>query len=222
MKAACYCGTRNVYEDMMTAMNSLLKNSDVDRVYLLIEDDTFPYRLPNKVETINVSGQQYFRPEGINFRSRWTWMVLMRCALHRVLPELDKVLSLDIDTIVDADISELWDIDLDDYYLAAVKELHKSVAEPYINAGVMMLNLEKLRDGTGDKMIDALNSRPYGFCDQDVINEHCKGHIYLLPSDYNVNCFTAQTDNKKIYHFAGIDRRKWNKYLVVQTYKSWQ
>jgi len=158
MKAACYCGTRNIYADMIPAVNSLLANSDVDKVYLLIEDDEFPYPLPDKVETINVIGQTYFLKDGPNYRNGWTYMVLMRAALHRVFPDLATILSLDCDTIVAKDISELWDLPIEDYYLAGAKEPWKSIACTYINCGVMLLNLKKLRDGKGDELIEALRS----------------------------------------------------------------
>ena len=74
MKAACYCGTRNLYKDMIPAVNSLLKNSDVDKVYLLIEDDVFPYKMPECVETVNVKDQPYFTHNGPNFKNGWTFI----------------------------------------------------------------------------------------------------------------------------------------------------
>lgn len=55
MHAAVYSGTRNIYEKMMTASKSLLRYSDVDKIYFLIEDDIFPYDLPDTYECINVS-----------------------------------------------------------------------------------------------------------------------------------------------------------------------
>ena len=162
MKAACYCGTRNLYGDMIPAVKSLLANSDVSRVFLLIEDDEFPYEVPSCVIPINVSNQDYFIRDGPNYNTPWTYMVLIRAALHRVFTGIDKILSLDVDTIVADDISDLWDIDLDDYYIAAVKEPLKSRNRTYINCGVMMMNLAKLRsDGKGDELIDALNTNRY-------------------------------------------------------------
>ena len=74
MKAAAYTGTRNLYSGMVPAVKSLLAHSDVEKVYLLIEDDEFPYYLPDCVETVNVSNQTYFRPGGPNMvsvRSVW-------------------------------------------------------------------------------------------------------------------------------------------------------
>ena len=55
MRAAVYGGTRNVYERMLPAMKSLLMNSNVEKIYFLIEDDIFPYELPKEAECINVS-----------------------------------------------------------------------------------------------------------------------------------------------------------------------
>ena len=122
MKAAVYVGTRNVYGDIIPSLKSLLINSDVDKVYLLIEDDEFPYELPDCVETINVSGQPYFRHDGPNYSTiPWTWMTMMRAALWDLFPDLDVILSLDNDTIIDKDISELWDLPIADYYFSAAR-----------------------------------------------------------------------------------------------------
>jgi len=38
-------------------MKSLLIHSNVEKIYFLIEDDEFPYKLPPEVECINVSKQ---------------------------------------------------------------------------------------------------------------------------------------------------------------------
>lgn len=54
MKAAVYCGTRNLYRQMITAAKSLLIHSDVDKIYFLIEDDDFPYSLPPEIECLCV------------------------------------------------------------------------------------------------------------------------------------------------------------------------
>lgn len=217
MKAACYCGTRNLYADMIPAVNSLLANSDVDKVYLLIEDDAFPYEFPPKVETINVSNQPYFKRDGPNYNQGWTYMVLMRAALHRAFPTISRILSLDVDTIVAKDISELWDLPIDDYYLAAAKEPYKSRYRTYVNCGVMLLNLDKLRDGKGDELIDALNTYRYGFNEQDCIAERCQGGIYVMSSDYNANNYTEPTSTPKIVHFAAI--KNYQNHPLVQMYK---
>ena len=64
-------------------------------------------------------------------------MVLLRAAYTKLFPNLDKILNLDIDTLVNENISELWDLDLTDYYLAAVEEVDLTVQKgSYVNMGV--------------------------------------------------------------------------------------
>ena len=83
MKAAVYAGTKNVYEQMIPSMQSLLIHSDVDKIYFLIEDDIFPYELPAEVECINVSNQTFFPIDGPNMKNRCSYMVLLRAAFSK-------------------------------------------------------------------------------------------------------------------------------------------
>ena len=89
MKYAAYCGTRNIYGDMETAAKSLIANSDVDRVFFVIEDAEFPSELPSIVKCIDVSNQTFFKPDGPNMDSQYTYMAMMRIALCHVLPDCD-------------------------------------------------------------------------------------------------------------------------------------
>lgn len=202
-KAAAYCMTRNLYEKAIPSIKSLLINGKPDVVYLLIEDDEFPLK-HKKIKVINVSDQTIFRKDGPNYNARFTYMAMMRAALCKFLKE-HRVLSLDADTIVDGDISYLWNLPLDDYYLAAGHEPHKT--KPgflAINCGVVMFNLKKMRDGKADEIIDALNTRPYAFLEQDAINEFCQGGIFDFEPEYNVHSWSVPTDKAPVIkHYAG-------------------
>ena len=111
-RVVVYGGTRNLYPKMETAVKSLLSNNMIDQVYFLIEDDEFPIRLPECVKFINVSGQKWFDKNGPNYSSQFTYMTLMRCALTHLLPEEKLALWLDVDTIVDDNIGELFEADM--------------------------------------------------------------------------------------------------------------
>lgn len=230
MRAAVYCGTRNLYPDMVTAAKSLIHNSNVEKVFFLIEDDTFPEPLPSIVETINVSNQSYFRLDGPNYSNRWTYMVLLKLAMHRIFPNLDKILCLDVDTIVVSDVSALWDMPLKSYYLAGVKEPAKTTSDRlYINAGVMMLNLRELRDSfKGDEMISAVNRKRYVYCEQDCIVERCQGGILELPEEYNACEFMKFSGEPKIVHYAAVKnwqkntKAKWHQQLTKYRKMSWE
>lgn len=202
-KAAAYCMTRNLYEKAIPSIKSLLINGKPDVVYLIIEDDEFPLK-HKKLKVINVSDQTIFRKDGPNYNSRFTYMAMMRAALFKLLKE-HRVLSLDCDTIVDGDISYLWNLPLDGYYLAAGHEPHKT-RDGFlaINCGVVMFNLKMMRDGKGDEIIDALNTRPYAFLEQDAINEFCQGGIFDFEPEYNVHSWSVKTNKAPvIMHYAG-------------------
>lgn len=202
LKTVVYAGTENLYDAMRVSLNSLLYNNNIDRVYFLTEHDKFPLELPHIVKNINVKNQTYFTPSGANYNTRWKYMSLMRIALPKILAE-DKVLWLDCDTIVDGDISELFEIDIENNYFAGVKEPDKSKWRIYVNAGVLFMNLAQIRkDNLDDKMIDKLNRIPYPLPDQDAINEFAQGRIVPISGMYNVSPYTEPSDVKKIYHFA--------------------
>ena len=223
MKTVVYCGTRAVYGDMATALKSLLAHTAVDRVYFLIEDERFPEELPDCVTVLDVSGQTFFPPAGPNYRQKWTWMVLMRTALSKILEE-DVVLSLDTDTIVQEDISALWDTPMDGAYIAAAKEPNKSGGSfLYCNVGVMLMNLKKLReDGKDDEIIAELNRRHYDFPDQDVFNVLCQGGIRKIKSDYNACPYVEPYETAKILHYAA--RNDWRGLPPARKYRamSWE
>ncbi len=224
MRSAVYMGTRNIYKDMTPSLKSLLLHTDVEKVYFLIEDDVFPEELPSCVEVINVSGQKFFKPDGPNFVNPWTWMALMKAALSKVLPD-DKVLVLDYDVFFHKDIgSELWDIDLDGYYFAGVTEPNKKgFQQPYINFGVLLLNLKKIRDdGMDDRFIHSLNTEYTFTNEQDVMNRMCHGHIKTISSTYNMNDYVEPCDDPKVIHFAGIGEnfpwsgKRWQDFPIVK------
>ena len=223
MKAAVYCGTQNVYQDMIPSMKSLLIHSDVDKIYFLIEDDKFPYELPPEVECINVSNQIWFPEDGPNMNNRCSYMVLLRAAFTKIFPNLDKILSVDNDIIITENISELWDIDLIDNYFAGVAEQRKSNEDyKYINFGFIMYNLKQLReDKKDDEIISKLNTYYYFDAEQDCFNKNCQNRLLELPAIYNCNWYTLKNSNAteaKVRHYAFTSN--WRELSLVEKYRN--
>ena len=225
---AAYCGTRNTYLNMLASIKSLIKYSDVDAIYLLIEDDEFPVELPDLCHVINVSNQPFFKPNGANMNSQYTYMAMMRAALCHVLTAEDVVLSLDFDTIIVDDISGIWDLPIEDCYFAACPEWHRSKnGLRYTNHGVVLFNLKKLRDGKADEVIEVLNSTFFRWVEQDVMNYLCQGRIYPMPNKFNQNEWTVHPPETEpcphptLVHYAGI--KHWQDEPLVLAYKdvSW-
>ncbi len=90
---------------------------------------------------------------------RYPKEIYYRIFAAKYLPEeIDKVLYLDPDIIINGSVEALYDTKTDDYFFAAashtgpilrkLNEMRLDMEEesPYINSGVMMMNLKKLRE----------------------------------------------------------------------------
>lgn len=214
-----YLSTRNLYPVLPAAYNSLLAyNPDVN-IYLLIEDDRLPYPTPPQITCVNVSGQTIFPHTGPNYTSSFTYMILLKAALPKLFPDADRLLILDVDTIVHDSLTDLFSYDLSHAYYAAVTEPNgtKRKATPYANFGIVLLNLARLRtSGKDDAIIEDLNSHRYPCPEQDAFCKIVGNRFDPLPSAYNVTPlgFTAPSDHVIVEHFAGI--KNWSSFPIVQ------
>ena len=219
MKVAAYSGTRNLYSGMKAAYKSLLMHSDVDLIYLLIEDDAFPDELPDCVRAINVSNQKAHWSSTPNAASGFTYMALVRSTYAFMFPWLSKLLSLDVDTIAEQDVSDLWDINLNGYYFSAAPEFAKSHGGmTYTNIGVCMYNLDALRDGKAEEVVRKLGAYRYQYLEQDAFNYCCQGKILPMDSAYNATLFTEKVKEPKITHYAGYS--DWQQFDLVRKYRN--
>ena len=210
---------------MVVAAKSLIANSSVDRIYFLIEDDKFPEALPPLVETINVSGQTWFPAGGPNMKSQVTYMALVRACYGKLLPEdLDKVLQLDVDTVVVDNIDELWDIPMGSKWVIAAKEGFNSYWKPYgmdyYNIGVAMFNLKAIREyGIEDQLIEFLNTTETKYVEQDAWVKFGAPRKFIdLPQRFNECYPVGFTDNPAIVHDAGFKNWVGNQQCYRQEY----
>ena len=164
-----FCATRNLYDKIPATLESLFQtNKDVERVYLFIEDDEFPFDLDPRVEVVNLNRMtQYLLPSSPNFNTVFTKMSFVRCYVSKYLLE-DKILYADVDVLFLRDISDLWNIDFEDNLVCAVAETPERIrcvphitnefASPYFNSGVTLLNLRVLREeARDDEIIKIIN-----------------------------------------------------------------
>jgi len=223
-RAAVYTGTRNVYGQMSAAAKSLLNHTRMDRVWFLIEDDEFTEQLPDVIRTKNMSGQKWFSPDGPNYNSRVTYMDMIRLALPEIFPEEERILWLDIDTIVVKDIGELLETDLEGNYAAMVEEPMRSrYPFQYFNAGVVLMDLERMRDGIYRKMIDLVNRKEYTAQSQDMLNIFCQGEILPLDAKWN-HCpgIIQESMTPYIRHFAGGTRSQGTRWFEEYSGAEWK
>ena len=208
MNCAVYSGTRNLYRDMETGAKSLVANSKVDKIYFLIEDAEFPRELPDMIECINVSEQTWFSPYGINMKSRFTYMALIRSCYEFLFPKVDRILQLDCDTVCVDDVDYLFDVDLQGNYVAMCEEVlstYKPYGMKYYNCGVAVEDLKAMRKiKAADQMVALLSTKKLPYIDQDAINYVCNGKIFDLPTRYNEGMVIGYTEEPAIVHYCGF------------------
>jgi len=123
-----------------------------------------------------------------NEGSYCTPYTLLRLLADKVdgMPE-DKLLYLDIDLMFNDDIRKLYDIDITDYEYAAAKDHYgkKFLHHDYINAGVLLFNMKKIREtGLLEKARKMINEKHMVFSDQSAIY-NCTTQKLLLSQRFN-------------------------------------
>lgn len=136
------------------------------------------------------------------------------------LLQADKCLYLDSDIIVNVDLQELYDTEMGAEYIAGVRDLWLDLLDDhdreqrrirtdipsldqYVNAGVLLLNLDKIRkDNLTEKFCKHMRN-DYPYEDQDIVNVCCYGHIRRLPAKWNL--FTLFIGKSDELREKGID-----------------
>lgn len=141
--------------------------------------------------------------------------------LADLLPEMpDKLLYLDIDMMIGGDLSKLYNIDITDYEYAAVKEKYGCwiIRPDYINAGMLLLNMKKIKETKLlEKTRTLIKTRKMLFADQDAIFWSTTKKK-LLPRIYNEQSKFNKKDTV-ICHFC--KRLMFLPYPHTENYKQW-
>ena len=132
------------------------------------------------------------------------------------MPDVDKIIYLDCDTVVNTSLKDLFETDFSDNIIAGVldarvKHKTKWKNSKYINAGMVVFDLEKIRNGKIEqKFAEYTKNNPEKIetGDQDIINYTLEGRIKILPDEWNVQVSgfasrTSFTKHPKIIHYIG-------------------
>lgn len=171
-----------------------------------------------------------------------------RFIIQEALPFYKKVLYLDCDLVVNGNIAELYDTDLGNTAIGAVpdidfignlnmkngermdyvnRQLHMSKPYGYFQAGVLLMNLERMREmHTVREWLEIAQKPGFIYNDQDILNMECEGSVTYLPYEWNVmhdcggrvhgvfdfapaNMFHKYMESRKspkIVHYADYDK----------------
>ena len=132
----------------------------------------------------------------------------------------DKILYLDIDIMIGNDILELYNKDIEEYEYAAVKEKYGCwfIRPDYINAGMLLLNMKKIKETKLlEKARNLIRTKKMLFADQDAIYWSTTKKL-LLPRIYNEQSKFNKKDTV-ICHFC--KRLMFLPYPHTENFKQW-
>jgi lipopolysaccharide biosynthesis glycosyltransferase len=160
----------------------------------------FEHEYNVKVEILTFSEDRYKKmPSG-----RWTTSMYLRYELATALPDRNRILYLDCDTLVRTDVTPLFELDLQGYPLGAArdyadlcegrfqdhkKRLNINQDQPYFNSGVLLFDLQNWRDNDLTSKVFAClveNRDRIHFPDQDVLNLIFGDNVFWLDQSWNL------------------------------------
>lgn len=156
----------------------------------------------------------------------FTMTIYFRLFIADMFPEYDKAIYIDSDVVVPGDISEMYKIELGDNIVGAcpdksvedIPELAKYMEEGlgidrchYINSGVLLMNLKKMREKEFSKNFMELLNKYHFDCvapDQDYINAMCAGQILFLDECWDTmpNDRREPFASPKLIHYNLFDK----------------
>jgi lipopolysaccharide biosynthesis glycosyltransferase len=120
-----------------------------------------------------------------------------RLMLPNLLPDLEKIIYADVDTLFLDSLADIEDVDITGFYAAGVKDhanskfywrdrLPLDYYGGYINGGFLILNLKLIREsGLYERWSALAKADRYNYHDQDIVNISCREKILYLPLRYN-------------------------------------
>lgn len=170
----------------------------------------------------------------VELKSTVSLMTYARLFISSILPNnVKKILYLDCDAIILGSFKDLWNLNLEDNYCAAVLEpganecLKRTFwiydVESYINGGLLLINLEKWReDNVEKKFLDFLLEHQGKFfvADQGVINHVFNTKIKIIEPKYNLLLYFQFCDYEIAKMCCGIETEYYSKEIVDDSRKN--
>jgi len=220
-----FAGNYKVFDGILIASISIVQHcKDPINVYILTMDlsEQNPDFLPlsekqidclqrlysktnekSKVIPVDVK-EVYLKELGTspNKESSYTPYALLRLLADKLDVIPDKVLYLDADVVANGDISELYQMDVEEYEIAGVRDYYGKIFfyPRYLNSGVLLMNMKRIREtGMLSKALRLCNSKRVFLPDQTAINKYAR-RKKIISSKFN-----EQKNMKKdtvIRHFS--------------------
>ncbi len=209
---------------LAVALNSAVKNADPERRYKAIVlyqelTDANITKLKSletenfKIELTAMKTNFDALDDRMSNRLRcdyFTLTIYFRLFIPAMFPQYDKGVYIDSDVVLTSDVAELYDLEIGDNLIGACNDLSIADTPPlvaytekavgvkkheYINSGVLLMNLKKMREvDLEGHFLNLLNTYHVDCIapDQDYLNAMCNGKIAYLDA-----CWDAMPNNAK-------------------------
>ena len=199
-----YCGDGNITDGVLISVLSLLKNSaEPLHIYLLtasintkerqisaISDDFADFldgvvkekNVQNSVTLLDITDKFNAELPVANMATRFTPCCMLRLYCDKIESLPDWLLYLDNDVICRLDPADFYNQDMTDFELAGTLDYYgswffynKFPRRDYLNSGVLLLNLSKIRQtGLFEKCRKMCREKQMFMPDQSAINKLCR------------------------------------------------
>ena len=239
-----FCGNEGVFDGFLTSTLSILERSEYKGPYTFdvytmdvshlnpkyvpisdksidfLNDIVVGYHYQNKVIKVDVTDIYMKEFAGSpNEKCYCSPYTLLRLFADLVPNMPDKILYLDADIMFNKDIRLLYDIDVNEFEYAASRDHYgKFLINPnYINAGVLLFNLKKMKETKIlEKARNLIRTKKLMFADQSaLIRSTSKRKV--LPQKFNDQKFLKKST--VIRHFS--KRLFWLPYPHTDNIKQW-
>ncbi len=204
---------------LSTVIQSIIQNAKSENNYDLIvmhssiEEDSIKRvtqqcqgHINISIRFVNVS--QYIKKYNFYIHMHFTIETWYRLVIQDLFESYSKVVYLDSDLVVDTDIADLYNIDVEDYLLAATRDAdvaglynRKDIPRKeymdyklklrnpydYFQAGVILINIDEFKKTfTVKELLTLATTETWEFVDQDLLNTYCQGRVKLVDMSWNV------------------------------------
>ena len=242
-QSVIFAGDYAYIRQIETAIKSICRHNSHLKIYVLNQDIPQEWFMNIRTYIQQMGGNLIdCKVIGAKYKMNWTnqlphinHMTFARYFIPDFVEE-DKVLYLDSDLVVTGDLSQLFEIDLEENYLAAARSCFG--AGVGFNAGVLLINNKKWKsDNIRQRLVD-LTEREHenvGEGDQSILNILFRDSCYQLEDTYNFqigfDAGAAEMNHRfvfdfpltplpKILHYISPDK-PWNQFSVGRLRDQW-
>lgn len=171
-----------------------------------------------KIHFVNVDSKLQALKLKLNIRDYYTMTTYYRLLLPELYPNLKKVLYLDCDIVLKDDVSKLFNVDISEHLVGAIRDqsvpLFKEFSEyvelalgirreDYFNAGVLLMNLKKMRkERFLKRCMDLITNFEFKVAqDQDILNVITNGKVKYIPGVWNTMPLGERMEHPSLIHY---------------------